>query len=169
MANALDVGRSGKKRLARADPKKQQERDRQRRLALRRRLNRETVCADPWADVILGVPKCDQSRRPEQVALARGIYPPGGECSLMRRCRRCRRWFPPQYLISSGHCRDCQAETRADWADRSAGNVLLRRAGTRAGAEERLPDGWVRSTILTADGPIEQIVADSAAVATAAG
>ena len=34
-------------------------------------------------------------------------FPPGGDTSLMRTCNCCHRFYPPQYLTSSGACQEC--------------------------------------------------------------
>lgn len=41
--------------------------------------------------------------------IERGVpFPPGGASTLMVRCRGCEAFFPPQYVTTSGHCRECQ-------------------------------------------------------------
>ena len=41
----------------------------------------------------------------------RGVqFPPGGNKTLMVKCRGCEAFYPPQYVTTSGHCRECEHE-----------------------------------------------------------
>ena len=116
-------------------------------VALERHENalRRVVCSDPWywhcrARIEAGHAQPKEKRDDQEAELRRrGVYPPGGNSTAMRRCRgrTCRAWYPPQAVGSSGLCIDCYY---CNLAETTEGLIRLASIPSAITFDRRIPD-----------------------------
>lgn len=70
------------------------------------------VCSEWWADhcrshILNGRTPYHPQESLRGALRDRGVYPPGGKHTRMRRCKGCRRWVPPGCVDARRVCLDC--------------------------------------------------------------